>query len=100
MQELGASFEESDEIPAAIADLVEEYREKLVEAAVELDDDVMEAYLEVLWLALKLCMPCAALRFPKRQPHRLWHGSCNPAGCMEERSQMDDDVGCAGHKMP
>ena len=47
MQELGASFEESGEIPAEIKSLVEEYREKLVEAAVELDDDVMEAYLEV-----------------------------------------------------
>ena len=67
MQELGASFEESDEIPADIKDLVEEYREKLVEAAVELDDDVMEAYLEVpglplssAWLGLHRSFPCAS----------------------------------------
>ena len=32
--------------PADMADAVEEWREKLIEAAVEQDDDVMEAYLE------------------------------------------------------
>ena len=53
-QELGASFDKSDEIPADIADQVAEYREKLIDMAVELDDDVMERYLEVRslqWLA-------------------------------------------------
>lgn len=34
------------DIPADMLDKVEEYREKLVEAALEQDDDTMEAYLE------------------------------------------------------
>jgi len=34
------------EPPADMADKVEEYREKLIESAVEQDDDLMEAYLE------------------------------------------------------
>ncbi len=42
---LGAEFEIAD-IPADLADQAAEYREKLVEQAVEMDDDVMEAYLE------------------------------------------------------
>ncbi|MCR4520848.1 MULTISPECIES: elongation factor G [Bosea] len=42
---LGASFEEQ-EIPADLADKAAEYRNKLVEAAVEMDDAAMEAYLE------------------------------------------------------
>jgi elongation factor G len=42
---LGTSFEERP-IPSDMLDLVEEYREKLVEAAVEMDDEVMEKYLE------------------------------------------------------
>jgi len=42
---LGASFEEQD-IPADLADKAAEYRSKLVEAAVEMDDVAMEAYLE------------------------------------------------------
>ncbi|MCU4182722.1 elongation factor G [Bosea sp. BH3] len=42
---LGASFEEKD-IPADLADKAAEYRNKLVEAAVEMDDAAMEAYLE------------------------------------------------------
>lgn len=42
---LGASFEEK-EIPADLADKAAEYRSKLVEAAVEMDDAAMEAYLE------------------------------------------------------
>ena len=41
---LGAEFHET-EIPADLADLAATYRTKLVEAAVELDDDVLEAYL-------------------------------------------------------
>lgn len=35
-----------EDVPADMADKVEEYREKLVETAVEQDDDVMEKYLE------------------------------------------------------
>jgi elongation factor G len=42
---LGASFEEKD-IPADLAGKAAEYRSKLVEAAVDMDDVAMEAYLE------------------------------------------------------
>ncbi len=44
-ESLGAEFEYG-EIPADMADEAAEYREKLIELAVEQDDDVMEAYLE------------------------------------------------------
>jgi len=43
--ELGAKFD-TVEIPADLADKAAEYRETLVEMVAELDDDVMEAYLE------------------------------------------------------
>jgi elongation factor G len=42
---LGAKYHDI-EIPADLADQAKEYREKLVEAAVELDDDAMAAYLD------------------------------------------------------
>ena len=42
---LGASFHE-EEIPADLADKAAEYREKMIEMAVEQDEAVMEAYLE------------------------------------------------------
>jgi len=42
---LGAEFVEED-IPATLADQAAEYREKLIEQAVEHDDAAMEAYLE------------------------------------------------------
>jgi elongation factor G len=42
---LGAKYHDED-IPADLADQAKEYREKMVEAAVELDDAAMEAYLE------------------------------------------------------
>jgi elongation factor G len=42
---LGAKYHDI-EIPAELKDQAKEYREKLVEAAVELDDDVMAAYLD------------------------------------------------------
>jgi len=42
---LGAKYHDI-EIPAELADQAKEYREKLVEAAVELDDAAMTAYLE------------------------------------------------------
>src|SRR3989449_6635616 len=42
---LGAKYHDV-EIPADMADQVREYREKLIEAAVELDDGAMAAYLE------------------------------------------------------
>ncbi|MGY3451819.1 elongation factor G [Bradyrhizobium sp. USDA 4353] len=44
-ESLGAKFDYV-EIPADLADQAKEYREKLVEAAVELDDDAMSAYLD------------------------------------------------------
>ena len=42
---LGANFDET-EIPADLKDQAVEYRTKLVEACVELDDDAMSAYLD------------------------------------------------------
>jgi elongation factor G len=42
---LGAKFDEA-EIPADLADQAKEYRSKLVEAAVEMDDEAMMAYLD------------------------------------------------------
>jgi len=42
---LGAQYEDID-IPADMVDQANEYREKLIEAAVELDDDATTAYLE------------------------------------------------------
>ena len=44
-EDLGAAYEYVD-IPAELADQAAEYREKLVELAVEQDDAAMEAYLE------------------------------------------------------
>ena len=44
-EQLGATYSYGD-IPADLADKAAEYREKLVELAVEQDDDAMEAYLE------------------------------------------------------
>jgi elongation factor G len=38
-EELGAKFDEVD-IPADLVDLANEYREKLIDAVVELDDEV------------------------------------------------------------
>ena len=42
---LGASFRDV-EIPADLLDQAKEYRDKLIEMAVEVDDEAMEAYLE------------------------------------------------------
>jgi elongation factor G len=42
---LGAKYHD-EEIPADLVDQAKEYREKMLEAAVELDDDVMGAYLD------------------------------------------------------
>jgi len=42
---LGAKYHDAD-IPADLLDQAKEYREKMIEAAVELDDDAMTAYLE------------------------------------------------------
>src|SRR5204863_2876007 len=42
---LGAKFHDED-VPADLLAQAKEYREKMVEAAVELDDDAMAAYLD------------------------------------------------------
>ncbi|WP_394694348.1 elongation factor G [Hyphobacterium sp.] len=44
-ESLGASFDEVD-IPADLADKAAEWREKMIETAVELDETALEAYLE------------------------------------------------------
>jgi elongation factor G len=44
-ESLGAEFEYTD-IPADLADKAAEYRERMIELAVEQDDDIMESYLE------------------------------------------------------
>ena len=44
-ESLGAKYHDID-IPADMLDQAKEYREKMIEAAVELDDDAMTAYLE------------------------------------------------------
>ena len=44
-ESLGAKFDYVD-IPADLVDQAKEYREKMIEAAVELDDDAMAAYLD------------------------------------------------------
>jgi len=44
-EELGAKFDEVD-IPADLVDQANEYREKLIDAVVEQDDAVLEAYFE------------------------------------------------------
>jgi len=44
-ESLGAEFHEED-IPANMADDAASYREKLIETAIEVDDEAMEAYLE------------------------------------------------------
>ncbi len=44
-EDLGATFREED-IPADLADRAVEYREQLIEAAVDMDEAVMESYLD------------------------------------------------------
>ncbi len=46
MQELGAKFDILD-IPADMAEEAAEWREKLIEAVVEVDDAALEAYMDV-----------------------------------------------------
>ena len=46
--DLGTDIQESDEIPDDVKDLVEEYREKLLESLSEVDEGIMEKYLEAL----------------------------------------------------
>ena len=46
LQEMGATFKVGD-IPADLVDSATEWREKLLEQVAEMDDDVMEKYLDV-----------------------------------------------------
>ena len=51
-EELGANFDvvplaESDAVDAALKELAQKYHEELVELAVEQDEDVLMAYLDV-----------------------------------------------------
>ena len=62
MQELGANFDVGP-IPEDLQEMAEEWHEKLVEDAIEVDDDAMEAYLEgnVRPLVLLLYFPSPPL---------------------------------------
>ncbi|MEQ8936623.1 MAG: elongation factor G, partial [Amphiplicatus sp.] len=53
---LGASFH-FEEIPADLVEKAKEYRNNLVEAAVELDDDAMTAYLEGKEISIETLKP-------------------------------------------
>ncbi len=64
-EELGAKFSE-EEIPAEYAAKAKEYREKLVETAVEQDDKLLEAYLagqEPSMADLKACIRKGTVKF-------------------------------------
>ena len=58
--DLGTDIQESDEIPAEVQDLVEEYRVKLIESVAETDDALTEKYLE--GIELTEAEICQALR--------------------------------------
>ncbi|MGB3403552.1 MAG: elongation factor G [Microcoleaceae cyanobacterium] len=58
--DLGTDIQESDEIPAEVQDLVEEYRLKLIESVAETDDALTEKYLE--GIDLSEAEICQALR--------------------------------------
>ena len=51
LQEMGATFKVGD-IPADLVDSATEWREKLLEQVAEMDDDVMEKYLDVSLIKL------------------------------------------------
>lgn len=44
--EMGAKYDITDDIPEGMEDLIAEYRAKLVETAVEQDEEILEKYLE------------------------------------------------------
>ncbi|MGB3534124.1 MAG: elongation factor G [Microcoleaceae cyanobacterium] len=58
--DLGTDIQESDEIPASVQDLVEEYRLKLIESVAETEDALTEKYLE--GIELTEAEICHALR--------------------------------------
>ena len=66
-ENLGATFHE-EAIPSDLIEEAEKYREKLIEAAVEVDDEVMEAYLDGVQPDIETVKQCihkgtAALEF-------------------------------------
>lgn len=64
--DLGASFEESDEIPEEMKAQVEEYRQKLVEKIAETDDTLLEKYLggeEISVEALQKALRAAVIAY-------------------------------------
>ena len=65
VQELGASFKVGD-IPADLMDEAQEWREKLLEQVVEMDDDAMEKYLDVCFTQTYL--PCLHPPCPRAPP--------------------------------
>mmetsp|Transcript_130755 Transcript_130755/g.317606 ORF Transcript_130755/g.317606 Transcript_130755/m.317606 type:complete len:699 (+) Transcript_130755:2-2098(+) len=65
--EMGAKYDVLDEIPEGMEDLVAEYREKLIEKAVEQDEEALETYLETGEApsvdVLKKCIRAGTLNF-------------------------------------
>ncbi len=59
LQELGASFDVGP-IPEDLQEQAEEWHEKLIEDACEVDDDAMEAYLEGNVSHVLYPLPCTA----------------------------------------
>ena len=65
--EMGAKFDVTDDIPAGMENLVKKYRAKLVESAVEQDEEALEQYLETAEepdvATLKKCIRKGTLNF-------------------------------------
>ena len=74
---MGATFQTVD-IPEDMKEQAQEYHEKMMETVVEMDDDILEAYLEVgasniqgvdMWTWLGSCLLCrVCLQYPARHP--------------------------------
>eukprot|EP00933_Yihiella_yeosuensis_P076699 TRINITY_DN8657_c0_g1_i1.p1 TRINITY_DN8657_c0_g1~~TRINITY_DN8657_c0_g1_i1.p1 ORF type:complete len:823 (-),score=221.57 TRINITY_DN8657_c0_g1_i1:347-2815(-) len=66
-EDLGAEWDESDDIPEGMEELVEKYRDELIEKAVEQDEEILNAYLEEGTVpdeeGLKKCIRKGALSF-------------------------------------
>ena len=85
-QELGATFE-TGPIPDDMQAQAEEWREKLVEAAVEVEDEAMEAYLEG---EVRAGPKSKSFRF-----HQLWPLAVAPGrACLHTCEGTTGMVGC------
>lgn len=99
MQELGASFKVG-EIPADLMEEAQEWREKLMEQVVEMDDDAMELYLDVCLVSYELpCLhlPCFCLTLPcLGSSHGNWSRSGLVSVCLaaQERSRYGASPPC------